>query len=284
MSHPTPFAAQRPLAAWIMLLRVMCIGVMGIGGCAPLRLNQNDEAMMRHLDELPPAIKIETSSPVGMTNREMQAREQERAELNRDAPPEQMQRRRGGPETLAPRYQPPAPKKTTEPEPFEGANTDPPAQRTQLSAATETEYLRALDQAGITDPIERAQMLADFEATEPRHRGMMLRMLRVNVSQRQPKAAEPRPGFPKRGGQPEDVADDSDDEPLPLRRDHLAMPANEPLGESPLRRTPRAEQPTARKMPDPIANSTPAPTANPIRQVAHIEPVAQRELAPPRER
>jgi hypothetical protein len=286
--HPTPFAAQRLLTAWTLTAWTVILGVTGIsGGCAPLRLNQNDEAMMRQLDELPPAIKIETATPVGMTNREMQARQQERAALNRDAPPEQMQRRSGGPESQAPRYQPPAPTKAkaTEPEAFEGAASAPagPAeQRTQLSAATESEYLRALDQAGITDPIERTQMLADFEATEPRHRGMMLRMLRVNVSQRK-KASESLPGMPKRGIQPEDVAADTDEEPLPPRRDSLAMTANDPSGEAPLRRNTRAAQPPARKMPDPIANNTPAPTANPIRQVAHTEPASPSIPTPTRD-
>ncbi len=258
----------------------MFLGTLGIsGGCAPFRLNQNDEAMMRQLDELPPAIKIETSTPVGKTNREMQARQQERAELQRDAPQEPTQRRRGGPESQAPRYQPPEQSKVATPPVHEEVATSPVTQRAQLSAATETEYLRALDQANITDPIERAQMLADLEATEPRHRGIMLRMLKASASQRQPKSTEPRSGPLKRGMMPEDTAVDADDEPLPRRRDHLAMSVNNPHDDLSLRKNPRIDQPLARTLPEPIAkNSAPAAT-NPIRQVAHLEAEPTREVA-----
>jgi hypothetical protein len=271
--HPSHLAIARTLAVWAMFL-----GTLGLsGGCAPLRLNQNDEAM-RQLDELPPAIKIETSTPVGMTNREMQSRQQERAELRRDAPQEPTQRRRGGPESQAPRYQPSEQTKVSPPPVREEETATPMAQRAQISAATEMEYLRVLDQANITDPIERAQFLADLEASEPRHRGMLLRMIKANASQRQPKATEPRSGPLKRGMMPEDAVVDADEEPLPRRRDHLAMAVNNPHDDLPIRKNPRAEQPLARTLPEPIAkNSTPA-VANPIRQVAHLEPEPTREV------
>lgn len=259
----------------------MFLGTLGIsGGCAPFRLNQNDE-MMRQLDELPPAIKIETATPVGMTNREMQARQQERAALRNDAPQEPPQRRRGAPETQAPRFQPAEQTKVSPPQAFEDAVAAPIAQRSQLSAATEMEYLRALDQANITDPIERAQMLADLEATEPRHRGIMLRMLQASAGQRQPKAAGPRARPLQREMMPEDeeTVVDADDEPLPRRRDHLAMGVNNPHDDLPLRKNPRLEPPLARTLPDPIAKASPAPLTNPIRQVAHLEPEPPREAA-----
>jgi hypothetical protein len=259
-------------------------------GCARLQFSRNEEAM-RQLDELPPAIKVE-APPVGMTNRDAQTRQQERNELRHDAPQEPLQRRRGGSETMAPRFQPeqsnlpaappyqPDQSNISSPAPLaKTAATGLTAQ--QLSPATETEYLRALDQAGITDPIERAQMLADLEATEPRHRGIMLRMLKASQQQRQPKAVAARQAPLERELTPDAVAYEPHDEPAPRRRERTPLVQDNPYDDPPLKRNPRAEQLNARQAQEyapqeSLTRNMPA-GPNPVRQVSHLEPEAPRE-------
>lgn len=281
------FPAGRTLAVWAMFTGTLWTS----GGCTPFRLNQNDE-MMRQLDELPPAIKVD-ASPVGsasMTNRDAQVRQQERNELRHDAPQEPLQQRRGGAETTAPRFQPtpanssaaprfqPEQSSTTSPAPQTVA-VSPAGSQHQLSPATEAEYLKALDQAGITDPIERAQMLTDLAATEPRHRMMMLRMLKANNSQRQPKGVAARsPGY-NRELTPDAVAYESNEEPLPRRRDHQAMVQEDVRDHSSLskKRNPDVVvRPAINPQDHPEARVSSA-GPNQIRQASHLEPEAPRE-------
>ncbi len=246
------------------------------GGCARLQFSQNEEAM-RQLDELPPAIKIETPIPVGMTTRDMQSRQQERANLRNAAPQEPVQRRRGATESPAPRFQPTEQANIPATPPSETIAAAPAVQNMQLSAATETEYLRALDQAGITEPLERAQMLSDLTATEPRHRAIMLRMLKASHSQRQPKTVAPRSGLFERDLVPEDAVIGASTDAVPRRRENLAMIANDPHSDVPETKSSRAEQPSPRIPQDQFAESIPTAAANPIRQVAHLEPESAHE-------
>lgn len=271
--HSTPLLAARTLAFWAIFHGTLMIS----SGCAPFRLNQNDEAMMRQLDELPPAIKIETSSPVGMTNREAQARQQDRATLRQDAPQEPLPRRRGAPESQAPRYQPPEQSKASFPRALESEVAPATAQGSPLSAATETEYLRALDQANITDPNERAQLLADLEATEPRHRGIMLRMLKASAGQRRTKPAPARTLPLERDWDREDVVVEEKAEPLPRQRQHLAQSIDDPHSDATPNKNSRPEPPLARRQPEQLAKNTTPAAASAIRQVAHVEPEPTRE-------
>jgi hypothetical protein len=50
---------------------------------------------------------------------------------------------------------------------------------TELPLGAQAEYLRAFDRAGITDPGERADLLAAIEATDPAYRTILLRTLRA---------------------------------------------------------------------------------------------------------
>ncbi len=286
MPHTTSIAVLRNLA-----VQAIFVGFLWTcGGCAQ-QLARNDEAM-RQLDELSPAIKVD-ASPVGsagMTNRDLQARQQERNDLRHDAPQEPLQQRRGGAETTAPRFQPAPANSPTAPrfQPEQSSTTSPAAHTVaaapggapqQLSPATEAEYLKALDQAGITDPIERTQMLSDLAATEPRHRGIMLRMLKASHSQRQPKAVAARSPAYDRELTPDAVAYEPNEEPTPRRRDHLAMVHEDVRDHSSLSKK-RYPDVVVRPAIDPQDHPEARVSSagqNPIRQASHLEPEAPRE-------
>ncbi|MGC4004569.1 MAG: hypothetical protein QM811_16185 [Pirellulales bacterium] len=151
-------------------------------------------------------------------------------------------------------------------------------QASHMSSVAQAEYLRALDRAEITDPAERADILAALEATEPSYRAIMLRTLRAKRAPQDEARAEPQRREQRRTPS-RDREEDEDLAPPPQEPPRYGSRTRTPPKNSIVRGSANARSDVFRNEPEEQeygpAKSDAAKPDVAVRQVAYQEPAPQ---------